>query len=164
MAADNKTAISTLNDLIETCKDGANGFMAAAAAVNKPDAKAQFASRAPIIEQAAAELQAEVRRLGGEAETTGSVAATVHRGFINLKSAITGKDEAAIITECERGEELAVKSYEDALKKELPIQSRAIVERQLRGTVQNLEQVRALGGRYGASEPTIAPHPEADAR
>ena len=164
MAADNKTAISTLNDLIETCKDGANGFMAAAAAVTKPDAKALFASRAPIIEHAAAELQAEVRRLGGEAETTGSVAATVHRGFINLKSAITGKDEAAIITECERGEELAVKSYEDALKKELPIQSRAIVERQLRGTVQNLEQVRALGNRYGASEPTIAPHPEADAR
>ena len=164
MAADNKTAISTLNDLIETCKDGSNGFMAAAAAVTQPDAKALFTSRTPIIEHAAAELQAEVTRLGGKPETSGSVAATVHRGFIGLKAAITGKDEAAIITECERGEELAVKNYEDALKKELPMETRAILERHLRGTVQNLEKVRALGQRYNASEPTIAPKPEADAR
>ena len=164
MAADNKTAISTLNDLIETSKDGANGFRAAAAAVTQPDAKALFASRGPIIEHAVTELQAEVLRLGGEPETTGSVAATVHRGFIGLKAAITGKDEAAVITECERGEELALKNYEDALKKEPPPETRAIVERQLRGTMQNLEKVRALGRRYGASEPTIAPHPEADAR
>ena len=160
----NKAAVSTLNDLIETCKDGANGFRAAAAAVTRADAKALFTSRVPIIERAAAELQAEVGRLGGDAETTGSVAATVHRGWINLKSAVTCKDEAAIITECERGEELAVKNYEDALKKDLPAESRMIVERQLRGTVQNLEQVRALGRAYGASEPTIAPKPEADRR
>ena len=163
MAGDNK-AVSTLNDLIETCKDGANGFRTAAAAVENPDAKALFTSRVPIIEHAAAELQAEVRRLGGDPETTGSVAATVHRGFINLKAAITGKDEAAILTECERGEELAVKSYEDALKTDLPPETRAIVERHLRGTVQNLEKVRGLGRAYGASKPTIAPHPEADAR
>ena len=160
----NKAAVSTLNDLIETCKDGANGFRAAAEAVTNADAKSLFTSRVPIIERAATELQAEVARLGGEPETTGSVAATIHRGFIGLKAAITGKDEAAIITECERGEELAVKNYEDALKKELPAESRAIVERHLRGTVQNLEQVRALGRRYGASEPTVAPRPEADMR
>lgn len=165
MAEDTKkTAVSTLNDLIETCKDGANGFRTAADAVQRPDAKALFTSRVPIIERSATELQAEVRRLGGDPETTGSVAATVHRGWINLKAAVTGKDEAAIITECERGEQLAVKNYEDALKTELPAESRAILERHHRGTVQNLEQVRALGQAYGASEPTIAPNPKTDPR
>ena len=164
MAGDTKRAISTLNDLIETCKDGANGFLAAADAVKNPDAKALFTSRVPIIERAAAELQAEVRRLGGDPETTGSVAATVHRGWINLKSAVTGKDDAAIVTECLRGEELAVKNYEDALATGLPAESRAIVERHLRGTVQNLEQVRTLAGAYGASEPTVAPNPRSDPR
>jgi uncharacterized protein (TIGR02284 family) len=165
MASDTKAAISTLNDLIETCKDGANGFRTAAEAVKNPDAKALFTTRVPMIERAAAELQAEVRRLGGDPETTGSVAATVHRGYIGLKAAITGKDEAAIITECLRGEELAVKNYEDALAKaDLPVESRAIVERHLRGTVQNLEKVRALAGAYDASEPTIAPNPRTDPR
>lgn len=162
MAMDNKAVVSVLNDLIETCKDGANGFRTAAAAVQHADAKALFTSRVPTIEGAAAELQAQVRRLGGDAETTGSVAAAVHRGWIGLKSAVTGKDDAAIITECERGEQLAVKNYEDALKKDLPAEVRAIVERQYRGAVQNLERVRALGDVKGAAAPTVAPKPKAD--
>ena len=155
-----KDAISTLNELIETCEDGANGFRAAAEAVTHPDAKSLFTSRIPIIERSASELQAEVRRLGGRPETSGSVAAAVHRGWMGLKAAISGRDEAAILTECERGEELAVTKYEDALKKELPADTRRIVEAQYRGTVSNLEKVRALGSAYGASEPTIAPTPD----
>ena len=162
MAMDNKAVVSVLNDLIETCKDGANGFRTAAAAVQHADAKALFTSRVPTIEGAAAELQAQVRRLGGDAETTGSVAAAVHRGWIGLKSAVTGKNDAAIITECERGEQLAVKNYEDALEEDLPADVRAIVERQYRGAVQNLERVRALGDVKGAAAPTVAPKPAAD--
>ena len=162
MATDNKAVVSVLNDLIETCKDGANGFRAAAEAVRHADAKALFTSRVPAIERAAAELQAEVRRLGGDPETTGSVAASVHRGWIGLKSAVTGKDDAAIVTECERGEQLAVKNYEDALEEDLPADVRAVVERQYRGAVQNLERVRALGDVKGASAPTVAPKPAAD--
>jgi uncharacterized protein (TIGR02284 family) len=164
VANDTKDVISTLNDLIETCKDGANGFREAAGAVTRADAKALFTSRVPVIEQSAAELQAEVRRLGGDAETTGSVAAAVHRRWIDLKSAITGRDEAAILTECERGEELAVKDYEDALKRDLPAEVRTVVERQYRGAVANLERVRALGRTYGASAPTVSPTPDVDKR
>lgn len=164
MAEQNDKVVSTLNELIETSKDGANGFREAAEAVTRPDAKALFTSRVPAIEQAVTELQAAVRRLGGDAETTGSVAAAVHRGWINLKSAVTGKNEAAIITECERGEELAVTRYEDALKSDLPSDVRAVVERQYRGTVANLEKVRGLGQAYDASSPMVAPTPEVDKR
>jgi uncharacterized protein (TIGR02284 family) len=162
MASTNDAAIAALNDLIETSKDGVNGFRTAAEAVKGAEAKALFTSRVQLIEHSAAELQAEVRRLGGDPETTGSVAATLHRGWIDLKSAVTGKDDAAIITECERGEQVAVKNYEDALGKELPADVRAIVERQYRGAVQNLERVRALGDVKGASTPTVAPKPAAD--
>lgn len=162
MASANKTAIAVLNDLIETSKNGANGFRTAADAVQRSDAKALFTSRVPVIEHAAAELQAEVRRLGGDAETTGSVAASLHRGWIGLKAAVTGKNDAAIVTECERGEQLAVTNYEDALTKELPAEVRTLVERQYRGTLQNLERVRALGTATGAAAPTVAPRPKAD--
>lgn len=158
----NASTVSTLNDLIETCRDGANGFRTAAEAVGHSAAKMLFTSRIPIIEHATAELEAEVRRLGGEPETSGHVAASIHRGWIDLKSAVTGKNDAAIITECERGEQVAVTNYEAALKKQLPTEVHAMVERQYRGTVQNLEKVRALGHAADASSPTIAPTPAID--
>lgn len=164
MATQHEKAISTLNHLIETSKDGIDGFRSAAAAVKNADAQQLFTSRVPIIEHALVELQAEVRRLGGDPETSGSTAAAVHRGWLNLRAAITGKDEAAVITECLRGEELAVKRFEDALDEELPFETRELVERQYRGTVSNLEKVRALGTVHSAKQPTVAPHPEADAR
>ncbi len=162
MADHAKAVISTLNDLIETCKDGANGFRAAADGVTRSEAKALFLSRIPIIERSAAELQDEVRRLAGNPETTGSVAAAMHRGWMGLKTALSGSNEEAIVTECERGEELAAKNYEDALKTDLPTETRALVEAQYRGTLSNLEKVRTLRRAYGASKPTIAPRPDAD--
>ena len=162
MARENEAAVSALNDLIETCKDGANGFRTAAAAVKHAEAKTLFTSRVQLIEHAATELQAEVRRLGGDPETSGSVAAKIHRGWIDLKAAVTGKDDAAIITECERGEQVAVKNYDDARRKDLPATTRALVERQYQGAVQNLERVRALGRAAGAAAPVVAPRPAAD--
>jgi uncharacterized protein (TIGR02284 family) len=150
MALDRDDVISVLNDLIETSKDGVNGFRSAAESVKSAEAKAVFTTRAQIIERAAAELQDEVRRLGGDPERRGSVTGSLHRGWINLKSAVTGKDDNAIIDECERGEEVAVKSYEEALEKDLPADIRSLVEHQYRGTLQNLDKVRALKGVPGA--------------
>ncbi len=144
MATNNSEVISVLNDLIETCKDGANGFRTAADAVKGMEAKTVFEGRIPIIERSATELQAQVRRLGGDPEKSGSVAASVHRGWIDVKSAVTGRDDNAIITECERGEDFAVKSYEEALRKDLPSDVRGVVERQYQGTLLNRDKVRAL--------------------
>ncbi len=140
----NDEAVSVLNDLIETCKDGINGFQTAADAVSDPRAKTLFTSRAQAIEKASAELSAQVRQLGGDPEKTGSVAGAVHRGWINIKSVVTGKDDGAIVAECERGEDVAVKSYKDALDKNLPSQVRSIVEQQYRGAVANHDAMRAL--------------------
>src|SRR3954465_14737900 len=112
MALKNTEVVSVLNDLIETCKDGIEGFKTASESVNNPSAKALFASRLPNIERGMAELKAEVRRLGGDPDKSGTIAGAVHRGWINLKAAVTGHDEEAIIAECERGEEHAAHVYE----------------------------------------------------
>jgi len=144
MTLKNDDVVSVLNDLIETCQDGIEGFKTASESVKNPSEKTLFASRLPNIQRGMAELKAEVRRLGGDPEKSGTVGGALHRGWINLKSAITGKNEEAIINECERGEEHAAHVYEDALQKDLPLDTRAIVERQYRGVVENLERVRAL--------------------
>jgi len=143
--ADNDNVISTLNNLIETCKDGQNGFQTAAEGVKRSDLKSLFAEYALQRSKFAGELQNEVTRLGGDPENTGSVAATLHRGWINIKSAVTGADENAVIAECERGEDSAVSNYQDALNDQnLPADIRSIVERQYTQIKDAHDRVRAL--------------------
>ncbi len=141
---DNDNVISTLNNLIETCKDGENGFRTAADGVKNPELTTLFNTYSQQRAQFAAELQAEVRTLGGDPENTGSVAATLHRGWINIKSTVTGEDEGAVISECERGEDSAVKNYTNALNENLPANVQSIVQRQFTQVKEAHDRIRAL--------------------
>lgn len=104
-----------LNSLIQTCKDGENGFKTAADKAKELSLKTMFSKYATQRCDFAAELQAHVKRLGGDPETTGHAAASLHRGWINLKEALSKNEDKAIIDECESGEDAAVKAYQEAL-------------------------------------------------
>ena len=75
-----------------------------------------------------------------------SVSGSVHRAWVNIKSTITGMDETAVLAECERGEDVARKAYEDALSKDLPADVRSMMERQYQGVRQHQDRVRQLRG------------------
>jgi uncharacterized protein (TIGR02284 family) len=138
------TIESVLNELIETSKDGENGFRKAAEDTRNAELKALFAACATRCAEGARELQQVVRAEGGDAEATGSVAGALHRGWMAVREAVTPRDDAAILEECERGEDYAKAQYANALKQELPADVRAIVERQYAGVVANHDKVRAL--------------------
>src|SRR6266480_7816515 len=125
---DKEDVISTLNDLIETSRDGEEGFRTCAEGVKNARLKEVFEHAASRCAQAVSELQAKVRSLGGDPENRGSVSGSLHRGWVNIKSTITGMDEAAVLAECERGEDVAKGVYENALKKDLPADLRSMVE------------------------------------
>jgi len=116
----NDDVISMLNGLIETCRDGQEGFKEAAEGVKHSDLKTMFYEFSQQRAEFAGVLQGLVRSLGGDPETEGSFAGAVHRGWIDLKSAITGGDDQSILNECERGEDSAKNAYADALKHNLP--------------------------------------------
>ncbi len=126
----NDDAISVLNDLIETNKDGEQGFRTAADSVTNTELKTMFHMYAQQRARFGSELNNEVLRRGGSPAQSGHVFATLHRGWINLKSVVTGKSESAIVDECERGEDSAKSNYEDALKKNLPSDLLGVVETQ----------------------------------
>lgn len=108
---------SVLNNLIETLKDGQEGFRAASEDVKSPDLKSLFSEFSLQRSSFAGELQSLVHDLGeGEPEDSGSVGGALHRGWIDLKSAITSHDDHAILSECERGEDVAVAAYRKALE------------------------------------------------
>lgn len=141
----NKETISVLNDLIETSKDGEAGFKDLAENTNNAHLKAVFTKAAGETASAAAELQAHVRSLGGDPETTTSVAGDLHRRWVDLKSAITGKDDAALLNEAERGEDVAKKSYKKALENtDISTEARALIQKQFDGVMRTHDEVKAL--------------------
>ena len=140
----NDDVISTLNGLIETCKDGQDGFKEAAEGVERSDLKSLFYEFSQQRAQFAGELQSLVQSLGGDPENTGSVAAALHRGWINIKSAVTGKDEGAILNECERGEDSAKNAYKNALEEGLPANILETVQQQYAAVQSAHDRVKAL--------------------
>jgi uncharacterized protein (TIGR02284 family) len=151
MAIKNDETISILNNLIETCRDGQNGFQTAAEGVKDPNLKSLFEQYGLQRAKFVGELQNEVLRLGGDPENTGSVAAALHRGWIDIKSAVTGKNEHSVLEECERGEDSAVKNYRDALSKPLPNDLAQLVERQYQMIQEAHNRVRGLRDKTRAS-------------
>jgi uncharacterized protein (TIGR02284 family) len=148
---DESSVISTLNNLIETCRDGQKGFESAAEGVSDPSIKSAFHQYAKQRSQFAAELQSEVRMLGGDPETTGSVAGTLHRGWINIKAAMTAKDEHSILEECERGEDSAKKNYAQALEASLPPKVQNLVNRQYHDVIVAHDTIRSWRDRTKAA-------------
>ena len=150
MSNPNKDVIDVLNDLIEYSKDGEKGFKASADDVKNPELKAFFVQRAGECANAAGELQSEVRRLGGDPETSTSISGDLHRGWVNLKAMVTGKDEEAVLNEVERGEDHALKAYKEAREKLVKLglgmtdASYVLVQRQLDGVQKNHDQVKDL--------------------
>jgi uncharacterized protein (TIGR02284 family) len=149
MATEEKEVRSVLNDLIETCKDGEQGFRSAAEKVKESSLKSLFTKYSSQRAEYARELQSLVTQLGGDAATTGHAAATLHRGWMNLKEALSKNEDKALIDECEAGEDAAVKSYREARSKTLPADIAAIVQRQAMGveeahrTLSDLKHGRA---------------------
>ena len=141
---DTNKIISTLNDLIETSRDGQNGFKEAAENVKNPDLKTFLKEVATERAQFVNELQLEVRRLGGEPEKSGSAGAALHRAWMEIKGTLTGKDDHSILSECERGEDSAVEAYTDALDQGLPTAINQTVERQFQSVRQVHDRVKKM--------------------
>ncbi|MGI8469774.1 MAG: PA2169 family four-helix-bundle protein [Pyrinomonadaceae bacterium] len=140
----NDDVISTLNNLIETCKDGQEGFKQSAEGVKDSNLKTIFYEFEQQRSKFSGELQSLVRELGGDPENSGSTTGALHRGWINIKSAVTGQDEGAILNEAERGEDAAKKAYKDALEQNLPANIASVVQTQYAQVQAAHDKVRDL--------------------
>jgi uncharacterized protein (TIGR02284 family) len=128
--AEHSETISTLNTLIATTIDSITGYEDSAQNIDNERLREIFRQRASERQEVVQELRAEVRRLGGDPEDDGSSLGKAHQRFEDLKAAITGRDEKAIINEVERGEDYLKAKWEAALEGgNLSGESRAVVER-----------------------------------
>jgi uncharacterized protein (TIGR02284 family) len=135
---------SVLNNLIETLKDGQEGFRQAAEAVKDPKLKSLFIEFSQQRSRFATALQSQVQTLGKKPETSSSAAGALHRGWINLKAAVTGGDDHTILAECERGEDSAVEEYRKALEDDLSPSAYDLVSRQYTDIKASHDRIRNL--------------------
>ena len=140
-----KETLSTVNRLIETLKDGQEGFREASEAVQSSDLKRQLSEYSLQRSKFAGELQSYALTLGeSDPENTSSTAGALHRAWINIKSAVSSRDDHAILSECERGEDSAVAEYKKAMESTLPGPLSDIVSRQYTDVKAAHDHVKAM--------------------
>ena len=122
--------IRTLHGLIATTIDSVDGYRESAKAVETGRFSEIFQSRAADRQQVAEQLRGEVTRLGGNPEDDGTLLASAHRAFLDLKAKVTDRDDAAVVAEVERGEDHIRAKFEDALRDDkLAPETLSVVER-----------------------------------
>ena len=142
---DTQDQISTLNELIETTIDSVTGYEDSAQNVDNERLRQIFRERADERQQVVQQLREEVRRLGGNPEEGGSLLGKAHQRFEDLKAAITGRDEKAIINEVERGEDYLKAKWEAALDSgKLTGEPRALVESLFQSVRSGHDQISQL--------------------
>ena len=105
MNSTHNTDTTALNTLIGTLIDSVEGYKKAATDTDNTRYATMFNARATERQAAVTGLQAAVSRLGGNPEDDGTTAGAVHRGWINLKEAVLGRDDEAIVNAVESGED-----------------------------------------------------------
>jgi uncharacterized protein (TIGR02284 family) len=147
--------ISTLNTLIATTIDSITGYENSAKDIDNQRFAEIFRQRANERQQIVQELREEVRRLGGDPEDSGSFMGKTHQRFEDLKAAITGQDEQAIVNEVERGEDYLKEKFETALNSgTLSGEARSVVERCYQSVRSGHDQMSQL--KHGMESPSHA--------
>ena len=147
--------ISNLNTLIATTIDSVTGYENSAKDIANQRFAEIFRERANERQQVVEQLRAEVRRLGGNPEDDGSFMGKTHQRFEDMKAAITGQDEKAIINEVERGEDYLKEKFETVLNSDaLSGESRSVVERCYQSVRSGHDQMSQL--KHGMESPSNA--------
>lgn len=140
-----KELIKHLNGLLEKNIDAVRGYKEAAEEVKNPSLKTFLERNASTRQSFVQDLRQDVASLGGDPESDTSVAADLHRGWINFKSAISGHDEEDILEECIRGEEAALKEYDNVISDfDIPQGVRSKVQTQRDQIEQSHTELKSL--------------------
>ncbi len=146
----NEDLVDSLNDLVKINNDRIQGFEKAIE--DNEDASLDDLFRHMILQsqQFRSELADHIVRLDGSAvsdATSTDLSSKVHRAWIDIKAAVSGKDRDTVLSSVEFGENAAVEAYEDAIEDdEIPHYIKDVVQNQLTQLQASLEKVKALRG------------------
>jgi uncharacterized protein (TIGR02284 family) len=132
MENQNEKSIAVLNALVEINNDRIQGYLTAAKETQEEDLKDVFGKLAHTSQKCKQELAQEIVNLHGESTESTTTSGKFYRAWMDIKAALTNKDRKAILNSCEFGEDVAKKTYEEALKNasDLPINLQSLIREQ----------------------------------
>ncbi|MEM7574233.1 MAG: PA2169 family four-helix-bundle protein [Bacteroidota bacterium] len=137
--------ISALNDLLAKAYDAEKGYQQAADNCDSERLTFVFNTLAEQRRKFGHEIKDRIKLLGGLPEKGDSVASKVHRFWMDLRTTIAGNDDVAILAEVQRGEQNAIKYYDEALKVlSFDPSTSQIVERQRNTIEHTLNRMESL--------------------
>jgi uncharacterized protein (TIGR02284 family) len=148
---ENERVIDVLEDLVETCRDGQNGYREAAEHIKDPELRSFFNDQGVERVRFATELESEIQRLGErDIMRKGSVGGAIRRAWMDLKANVGGGDRA-ILNSVESGEDAAKQAYEKALREPLPGNILSIIRQQAQSIYAAHDHVKILRDRRKAA-------------
>lgn len=115
---ENDKTVGVLNSLITINNDRIQGYETAIDETEDQDLKTLFAQFIQTSKMCKNELVSAVTKLGGTPDDGTRIDGKIYRAWMDFKALITGKDRKAILNSCEYGEDVAVNTYEKAMKDE----------------------------------------------
>lgn len=109
----NKEIIRDLEQLLSVINDGKEGYESASDATDKIELKGIFLKYSAQRAGYAEELRAHIAEHGEEAENeSGGILGALHRTWIDIKEALSSKEDAAILEAIVTGEKAALNTYD----------------------------------------------------
>lgn len=116
---DKGKSIDVLNILIEINNDRIAGYETASKETEESDLKSLFSDLKQMSQICKSELVSEVQSLGGVPIEGTKTTGKLYRIWMDIKSALSGKDRKTILNSCEFGEDAAVDTYRKVLSDNL---------------------------------------------
>ncbi|UZO81518.1 PA2169 family four-helix-bundle protein [Aquimarina sp. ERC-38] len=134
-----------LNTIIEKNIAAVKGYRETAENTNNTTFKNMFLEQASKRETFVSELQAEVTKYGGSPKRDTDFTSDLHRTWIDVKQFFSSNNEEALFEEIIRGEENAVKEYEEVLREtQLTDTSERMLRNQLAFIKSSVSKMRSL--------------------
>ncbi len=144
----NGEIVEDLNDLVKINNDRIQGYEKAVE--DTDDTQLDDLFRHYIIQSQGfrSQLADHIVRIDGLAvsdATTSDVSSKIHRAWIDIKSAVTGKDRDTVLSSVEFGENAAIDVYKDAIEKDhLPAYIKEDLMKQMGQLEDALDKIKAI--------------------
>ena len=144
--SDNIKTEEYLNSILEKTYDAERGYANAAEVTNHVDLKRWLAQQGAKRTQYAASIAGEMKSMHEDPEFDGSVAGDLHRGWMNIKAALSSNKDETVLEECLRGEKSAIEEYNEVLehRQKLPQTIVSILEAQKDEIQATVNQIKRL--------------------
>ncbi|WP_323765069.1 PA2169 family four-helix-bundle protein [Marinovum sp.] len=143
--------IDTLKKLHTRLIDSRNGYQESRKEVSDEAAFVGFFDRRIAErERFHTELHQQLGKEGVDVSESGSAAATAHRGWLKLRDAITGDDEA-VYDEIINGETALLENYDDAIKATAGHAGYGFLSQQRADVQRAIDEAKAEKARHAAT-------------